>query len=97
VIARSRRPAHGPQPGGGQLGGGYDDPDVVVGVPAGELMDWAWLVGHLGQWLTAPGEPTVGEYTDQFPAGPDLPGLAWMLEAIGERIAALLDGDRGQP
>jgi hypothetical protein len=76
---------------------GYDDPDLQIGVAAGELLEWAWLNGQLAAWLADPGQSTRRDHADRFPHGPDLPTTAWMLEHISERIAALLDGDRGQP
>jgi hypothetical protein len=76
---------------------GYDDPDLQIGVAAGELLEWAWLTGQLAHWLADPAEATRLDHAHRFPHGPDLPATAWMLEHISERIAALLDGDRGQP
>jgi hypothetical protein len=80
-----------------QTTNGYDDPDLLIGVPAGELLDWAWLAGQLAEWLTCPDRATTADHTRRLPDGPTLPKQAWMLHHISERIGALLDGDRGQP
>ena len=76
---------------------GYDDPDLLIGVPAGELLEWAWLAGQLSEWLVNAADTTRHDHTHRFPHGPDVPRTAWMLEQISERIGGLLDGDRGQP
>ena len=73
------------------------DVDAVVEVAAGELLDWAWLTADLAEWLTCPARPVTLDHTEHHPHGPTLNQQAWMLHHISERIAALLDGDRGQP
>ena len=79
--------------------GPAEDPDHRVGVPAAELIDWAWLTAELADWLnTAPEATTQGDFHHYFfdrLRNPDK--TAVFLEQISERIAALLDGDRGQP
>lgn len=73
------------------------DPDALVGVAAGELLEWGWLAAQLAQWLTDPAPATTADHQARFPHGPTLPSTAWMLHHLSERIGALLDGDRGQP
>lgn len=82
---------------GGRGRNGYDDPDLLIGVAAGELLEWAWLAGELAEWLINAADTTAHDHAHRFPHGPDLARTAWMLEQISERIAALLDDDRGQP
>lgn len=74
-----------------------DEMDMLIGVAAGELLQWAWLAGHLAEWLTDPAGPVVADHTQRYPLGPARDKHAWMLDHISERIGALLDGDRGQP
>jgi hypothetical protein len=77
--------------------GGADDPDQLIGVAAGELFEWGWLIAELADWLNHAGEHARADF-DQFFGGHRTPAkTAWFLAHIGERIAALLDGDRGQP
>ena len=76
---------------------GADDPDQLVGVAAGELFEWAWLIAELADWLDHADEHTRADF-DRFFAGCRTPDkTAWFPAQIAERIAALLDGDRGQP
>ena len=76
---------------------GADDPDQLIGVAAGELLEWGWLVGALADWLAhAPTSPAA-DYDEHFAGHPTREAAAWMLEHIAERIGGLLDGDRGQP
>jgi hypothetical protein len=70
----------------GLTAGGADDPDQLIGVVAGELLEWGWLVGALADWLTHAGAATAADYDEHF-AG----------HHIAERIGGLLDGDRGRP
>ena len=76
---------------------GADDPDQLIGVAAAELLEWGWLVSALADWLAQAPNTTTAEFTRHFAGHPTREGAAWMLEHIAERIAALLDGDRGQP
>jgi len=70
------------------------DPERIVGVPAGELDEWAWLMAHVADWLAAAG-PEVVEDHRRFvgPGGsPRLPDVAWALRAMSERMRALAGG-----
>ena len=74
-----------------------DDPDQLVGVTAGELFEWAWLIADVADWLENADTHTRADF-DRFFDGYCSPDkTAWFLTHIAERIAALLDGDRGQP
>jgi hypothetical protein len=74
-----------------------DDPDQLVAVPAGELFEWAWLAAELADWLHQAAETTRHDFGHFF-GGLRSPGqTAVFCAQIAERIAALLDGDRGQP
>ena len=76
--------------------GGADDPGQLVGVAAGELFEWAWLIADLADWLDHADEHTRADF-DRFFGGYATPDkTAWFAAHIAERIAALLDGDRGQ-
>jgi hypothetical protein len=77
--------------------GGADDPDQLVGVAAGELLEWAWLIADLADWLEHVDTPTRYEFAEYFNGYRHADTAAWMATHIAERIAALLDGDRGQP
>lgn len=77
--------------------GAADDPDQLVGVPAGELTDWAWLAAELAGWLKTAPETTKQDFHHFFDRLRSPDKTAVFLEQISERIAALLDGDRGQP
>ena len=81
----------------GLTAGGADDPDQLVGVAAGELLEWGWLVGALADWLAHPGAGGAADYDTHFAGHPTREATAWMLDHIAERIGGLLDGDRGQP
>lgn len=72
---------------------GTDDPDQLVGVAAGELVEWAWLIGELAGWLEDADEHTRADFDRFFGGYRTADKTAW----FAERIAALLDGDRGQP
>lgn len=91
--------------------GGADDPDQLIGVAAGELLEWGWLIGALADWLTddwlaETPDPTradtgadavaADEFSRYFAGHPTRERAAWMLDHIAERIGGLLDGDRGQ-
>jgi hypothetical protein len=78
--------------------GPAEDPDHLVGVPAGEPIDRAWLTAELADWLNTASQATTQDFHHYFfdrLRNPDK--TAVFLEQISERIAALLDGDRGQP
>lgn len=76
---------------------GTDDPDQLVGVAAGELFEWAWLIAELAGWLQDADEHTRADFGRFFGGYRTLDKTAWFATHIAERIAALLDGDRGQP
>jgi hypothetical protein len=42
---------------------GADDPDRLVAVAAGELFEWAWLIGELAGWLQDADEHTRASQT----------------------------------
>ncbi|HEY0698183.1 MAG TPA: hypothetical protein VGD43_10290, partial [Micromonospora sp.] len=84
-----------------------DEPDQLIGVAAGELLEWGWLIGALADWLAdAPDSTGVPDstgadavaagFTRHFAGHPTREQAVWMGRHIAERIAALLDGDRGQ-
>lgn len=74
-----------------------DDPDTLVGVAAGELFEWAWLTAELAEWLEHADEPTRTDFQRHFAQLRSPEKTAVFLTQISERIAALLDADRGQP
>ncbi|MBC9075136.1 hypothetical protein IAR57_06240 [Mycobacterium canettii] len=74
-----------------------DDPDQLVGVAAGELFEWAWLIADVASWLENADAHTRSDFDRFFPGRASLDKTAWFAAHIGERIAALLDEDRGQP
>jgi hypothetical protein len=81
---------------------GADEPDQLIGVPAGELLEWGWLIGALADWLADAPDSTgadavATEFTRHFAGHPTRHDATWMLNHIAERIGGLLDGDRGQP
>jgi hypothetical protein len=71
---------------------GPEDPDRPVAVAAGELDEWAWLLGRLTSWLDQTGPPTATDFARYFHRSPTLEGAIWHLDQISERMAALLDG-----
>jgi hypothetical protein len=75
---------------------GTDDPDQLVAVAAGELFEWAWLIGELAGWLADVDEHTRADFDQFFGGYRSTDKTAWFATHIAERIAALLDGDRGQ-
>lgn len=74
-----------------------DDPDQLLGVAAGELFEWAWLIADLASWLEDADEHTRADFDRYFAGRASLDKTARFAAQLGERIAALLDGDRGQP
>ena len=76
---------------------GADDPDQLIGVAAGELFEWAWLIADVAGWLADADEHTRADFDRYFAGRASLDKTAWFVTHIAERIAALLDGDRGQP
>lgn len=76
---------------------GVDDPDQLVSVAAGELFEWAWLIADLADWLDHADTHTHANFEEFFAGRANLDKTAWFTAHIAERIAALLDGDRGQP
>jgi hypothetical protein len=82
---------------GTRLQQGADDPDRLVGVSAGELLEWAWLTIQISDWLAHAGSATRLDFARHFDGTRDPDKTTVFLEQIGERMAALLDGDRGQP
>src|SRR5512143_2628472 len=66
---------------------GADDPDQLIGVPAGELLEWGWLIGALGDWLAdAPdstGTDAVAiEFSRYFAGHLTRHDATWMLNHI---------------
>jgi hypothetical protein len=78
-------------------GHGADDPDQLVGVAAGELFEWAWLAAELADWLHRIADTTRLDFHHHFDRLRSPEQTAVFLAQVSERIAALLDGDRGQP
>lgn len=89
------RLAHIMLPDGDRIVG--DDPDARIGVPAGELFEWAWLTAELADWLDRAGPATREEFGRHFDGFRSCPKTATFLALISERIAGLLDGNPGQP
>ena len=76
---------------------GTEDPDQLVGVAAGELFEWAWLIAELAGWLEDADEHTRADFDRFFGGYRSADTTAWFAAHIAARIAGLLDGDRGQP
>lgn len=72
---------------------GAEDSDQPVAVAAGELFEWAWLIAERADWL----DHARTDFDRFFGGYRGAAKTAWFLAHIGQRIAALLDGDRGQP
>jgi len=79
------------------LHSGADDPDQLVGVAAGELFEWAWLIAELADWLDDADHHTRADFDRFFGGYRTADKTAEFAAHIATRIAALLDGDRGQP
>ena len=76
---------------------GADNPDQLVGIAAGELLEWGWLTAELADWL-AHADPATRTDFDRFFSGlRSTDKAALFLAMISERIGNLLDGDWGQP
>jgi hypothetical protein len=73
---------------------GADATEGLVAVAAGELHEWAWLVGQLGDWLATTAETTAVDFNRRFGGSPTHRGAVWALEHVAQRIGALLNGDR---
>jgi hypothetical protein len=76
--------------------GGADDPDQLIAVAAGELFEWAWLIADLADWLDHTDAATRFDFAEFFNGSRNVVTTAFTATHIAERIAALLDGDRGQ-
>jgi hypothetical protein len=76
---------------------GADDPDQLVAVAAGELFEWGWLAAELGDWLDHADTTTRADFDRYFDGFRSPRTVALFLAMISQRIAKLLDGDRGQP
>jgi hypothetical protein len=72
---------------------GTDDPGQLIGVAAGELFEWVWLIADLADWLDHADKHTRADF-DRFFGGPAAPDKT---AGFATHIAELLDGDRGQP
>ncbi|WP_236056819.1 hypothetical protein [Mycobacterium sp. SM1] len=64
---------------------------------AGELFKWAWLIGEFAGRLENADEHTRADFDRFFGGYRAADKTAWFAAHIAERIAALLDEDRGQP
>jgi hypothetical protein len=76
---------------------GAEHPDQPVAVATGELFEWAWLIAELAGWLDQADEHTRNDFDKFFGGYRASAKIAWFLTHMAQRIAALLDGDRGQP
>lgn len=76
---------------------GAENPDQLVGVAAGELLEWGWLAAELADWLDHADEPTRTDFNRFFHGMRSPAKTAVFLAQIAERVGGLLDGDRGQP
>lgn len=62
-----------------------------------ELGDWAWLLGHLEDWLLHAHEDTISDYEEHFaPCGPKLEYVISTLGNMSVRMRKLAAQDRGQ-
>lgn len=76
---------------------GAEDPDQLVGIAAGELFEWGWLTAELADWLDHADQATRADFDRFFGGVRRTDKVALFLAMISERIANLLDADRGQP
>ena len=74
-----------------------EDPDQLVAVAAGELLEWGWLSAELADWLDHADRATRTDFDRFFGGFRDTDRVALFLAMISERIGNLLDADRGQP
>ncbi|WP_020500880.1 hypothetical protein [Sciscionella marina] len=74
-----------------------DNPEALVPVVAAELFEWAWLAAELADWLDHATEATRADFVHHFADLRRPEKTAVFLAQISERIASLLDADRGQP
>jgi hypothetical protein len=61
-------------------------------VPAGELLEWAWLIADLADWLDHTDAATRIDFDEFFSGYRSPAATAWTATRIAERIAALLEG-----
>lgn len=73
------------------------DPDIMVGMPAGELFEWGWLAAELADWLDHAAEATQRDHAHFFDHLRSTHNTAYVLAHIADRIGMLLDGEQGQP
>ena len=76
---------------------GAEHPDQPITIAAGELFEWGWLLGELGDWLNQVDGVTRAHFAEFFDGHRDTAKTAWFLTHMAERIGGLLDGDVGQP
>ena len=62
---------------------GADEPDQLIGVAAGELLEWGWLIGALADWLADAPDSTgadavATEFTRHFAGHPTREQAAWV-------------------
>lgn len=66
------------------------DYDRVVGVVAGELDEWAWLMALLEDWLGNSDHDTRRDYAEHVgPCGPKLADVVWTLASMAQRMRNL--------
>lgn len=70
-----------------------DADDALVPVPAGQLLEWAHLLGWVSDGLGQAAETTRFDVARRLPDPVMLPQLIAALDAARERIGALLDGE----
>ena len=63
----------------------------------GELFEWARLIAELADWLDHAAETTRFDLHRYFDGARSAEQTAGFLAHIPERIAALLDRERGEP
>jgi hypothetical protein len=76
---------------------GAEATEGLIAVAAGELHEWAWLVGQLADWLATTAETTTADFHRHFGGSPTHQGALWALDHVAERITTLLNGNRGKP
>lgn len=70
--------------------------DRVIEVDAGELDDWAWLLGHLHDWLSHTNKATIADYHRFDNPYDRFDQIVVTLENFSVRAGRLAHGDRGQ-